>query len=167
MNSDENSRPGDGMQGPPEPEPGDPPLGDDLDTRVVPAPEDQPEIDPQGTQPMKTSRIDDFGGFSLEEKIGEGGMGIVYRAYDPDLQRLVAIKKIHPRYAGHEDYARRFLEEARAVAAVLHPNVAQIFSIHAREEGTPPFFVMEFVDGQSSEEWVRESGPWGSSEAST
>ena len=109
---------------------------------------------------MKTSRIGMFGGFSVEEKIGEGGMGVVYRGFDPDLQRPIAIKRIHPRLAASKEYAERFLAEARAVAAVIHPNVAQIFSIHAHtNDESPPYFVMEYVEGESAESRVRKRGP--------
>lgn len=108
---------------------------------------------------MQTARISTLGKFHLEEKIGEGGMGIVYRAYDPDLHRSVAIKKIHPRFAGDEEYAHRFLTEARSVAATIHPNIAQIFSIHADDKEAPPYFVMEYVNGESLDKRVTRDGP--------
>jgi serine/threonine protein kinase len=82
------------------------------------------------TRPMRTPRRTTLGPFRLEEKIGEGGMGIVYRAHDPQLDRWVAIKRIHSRYERDEAYNRLFLGEARAVASVSHPNIAQIYSIH-------------------------------------
>ncbi|MGE3165676.1 MAG: serine/threonine-protein kinase [Planctomycetota bacterium] len=111
------------------------------------------------TQGLRNARVVRLGKFQIEEKVGEGGMGIVYRAYDPDLHRDVAIKKIHPRFAGDEEYARRFLTEARSVAATVHPNIAQIFSIHADEPGCPPYFVMEYVEGESLDKLVRREGP--------
>ena len=115
--------------------------------------------DPNQTSAMKTQRQLVFGGFPIEEKIGEGGMGVVYRAFDPDLQRRVAIKRIHPRLAGDELLAEQFTKEARSIAAVSHSNIAQIFAIHARDAETPPFFVMEFVDGPSVEKIVVDGGP--------
>ena len=130
---------------------GDNDTGDDGDTAG--------DSDQGRTQPMQSTRLERLDHFSIEARIGEGGMGIVYRAYDPDLHRAVAIKKIHPRYEGDEEYASRFLTEARAVAAAVHPNIAQIFSIHARDESAPPYFVMEFVDGESMEARVNGSGP--------
>ena len=108
---------------------------------------------------MRTTRRTSLGPFQLEEKIGEGGMGVVYRARDPQLRRLVAIKRIHDRYEKDENYCRRFLGEARAVAAVSHPNIAQIYSIHGSEGGEPPFFAMEYVEGLSADARVRRDGP--------
>ena len=70
------------------------------------------------TRPMRTPRRSRLGSFRLEEKIGEGGMGVVYRAQDPQLHRWVAIKRIHSRYEADTEYCRLFLGEARAVAAV-------------------------------------------------
>ncbi|MFQ5653759.1 MAG: serine/threonine-protein kinase [Planctomycetota bacterium] len=114
---------------------------------------------------MRTVRGLRLGEFTIEEKIGEGGMGVVYRAYDPHLSRRVAIKRIHPRHLDNEEYAQRFLTEARSVAAVVHPNIAQIYSIHAREGDTPTYFVMEHVEGCSTEDRVTEEGPMPAVEA--
>ncbi|MEM7261954.1 MAG: serine/threonine-protein kinase [Planctomycetota bacterium] len=120
---------------------------------------------PSDTQPMQTERHPRLGDFSIQEKIGEGGMGVVYRAYDPDLQRTVAIKRVHPRLAGDADLAQRFVSEARAIAAVTHANIAEIHAIHARSEDTPPFFVMEFVEGETAERRVQRIGALSVSEA--
>ena len=121
-------------------------------------PEDSKPVTDE-TRPMQTPRRVKLGPFRLEERIGEGGMGIVYRAYDPQLRRAVAIKRIHERYEKDEAYNRLFLGEARAVAAVSHPNIAQIFSIHPGEDDEPSFFAMEYVEGLSVESRVRASGP--------
>ena len=145
----------------------DPPRGSSGNTDFAPSPDETGEApalaaappESQPTQPMKSGRLEMFGPFSIEEKVGEGGMGVVYRAFDPGLQRQVAIKKIQPRLAGAEEYAQRFLAEARSVAAVIHPNVAQIFSIHASDAEHPPYFVMEFVDGESAEARLERDGP--------
>ncbi len=111
------------------------------------------------TRPMRTPRRTTLGPFRLEEKIGEGGMGVVYRAHDPQLRRWVAIKRIHSRYEKDGAYNRLFLAEARAVAAVSHPNIAQIFSIHPGEGDEPSFFAMEYIEGLSTEARVRRDGP--------
>ena len=108
------------------------------------------------TQPMQTPRFDRIGQFLVEEKIGEGGMGIVYRAHDPSLQRTVAIKRVHPRLRDHGDVREKFLAEARAIAAVNHPNIGQIHAIHDEEE--LPYLVMEFLPGPSFEELLQKKG---------
>ena len=112
------------------------------------------------TRPLKTPRLDKIGSFSIEEKIGEGGMGVVYRARDPRLQRTVAIKRIHPRLQESVDIRERFLTEARAIAAVSHPNIGQIHAIHEDED--PPYLVMEFLEGPSFEIQVEKQGPMSS-----
>jgi len=103
------------------------------------------------TKPIGTPRLEKLGDFPIEEKIGEGGMGVVYRARDPRLHRVVAIKRIHPNLQGSAPAAERFIREARAIAAVSHPNIAQIFSIHDSDGEEQGFFVMEFVAGPSVE----------------
>jgi len=110
------------------------------------------------TQEMEAGPLPRLDKFVLEEKIGEGGMGVVYRAYDADLQRRVAIKKIHPKYTGDQGLSEQFVSEARSIAAVTHPNIAQIFSIHAHDEEAPAYFVMEFIDGESAETRVERGG---------
>lgn len=116
--------------------------------------------DPDETRPMAAQPTNStLGSFQIEEKIGEGGMGVVYRAYDSELHRRVAIKKILPKFIGDQDLAQRFISEARAVAAVDHPNISQIYSIHARDESTPPYFAMEFIEGVSADDLVAREGP--------
>ena len=114
------------------------------------------ELSAGDTQPMQTPRFDKIGNFLIEEKIGEGGMGIVYRAHDPTLQRTVAIKKVHPRLKDHQDIRDKFLAEARAIAAVNHPNIGQIHAIHGEED--LPYFVMEFLEGPSYEQIQARDG---------
>jgi len=104
-------------------------------------------LSPDDTQPMQSPSFEKIGQFLVEEKMGEGGMGIVYRAHDPSLQRTVAIKRVHPRLKDHEDIREKFLAEARAIAAVNHPNIGQIHAIH--DEGELPYLVMEFLPGPS------------------
>ena len=85
--------------------------------------------------------------YSIEEMLGRGGMGVVYRARDTRLNRPVALKVIPPELAGDPARRSRFLQEARAASAVNHPAIAQIYEIE--EEGDTTFIVMEYVDGST------------------
>ncbi len=67
--------------------------------------------------------------FRILAKIGEGGMGVVYRAEDEKLRRPVALKVLPPDLVGNEERRLRFLREARAAAAVTHPNIATIYEV--------------------------------------
>ncbi|MEE9231807.1 MAG: protein kinase [Acidobacteriota bacterium] len=92
--------------------------------------------------------------FRIVEKIGEGGMGVVYRAEDTDLRRPVALKVLPPELVGNEERRLRFVREARAAAAVTHPNIATIHEIgEARDDsGEGPsvvFIAMELVEGKT------------------
>ena len=88
-----------------------------------------------------------LGGNTVIAKIGEGGMGAVFRAHDEGLDRDVAIKVLPPSLARDEIYRTRFLREARALARVKHPNLVQIYNV-AAEKGLH-FFSMEYIDGES------------------
>jgi serine/threonine protein kinase/tetratricopeptide (TPR) repeat protein len=93
------------------------------------------------------------GPYEVIRKLGQGGMGIVYAARDPRLQRTVAIKKIAG--LGTDDTARkRFWREARAAASVNHPNVCQIHEVG--EEKGEPFLAMELLEGESLAERLRK-----------
>lgn len=97
-----------------------------------------------------------LGKYHIKGQIGRGGMGIVWKALDPDLQRTVAIKILSPHLAQSAVARRRFQREARAAAAINHPNVLIIHSVE--EQGDMPFLVMEFVSGNSLREYVTEKG---------
>lgn len=97
-----------------------------------------------------------LGKYHIKGQIGRGGMGIVWKALDPDLQRTVAIKILSPHLAQSAVARRRFQREARAAAAISHPNVLTIHSVE--EQGNMPFLVMEFVSGNSLREYVTEQG---------
>jgi len=88
-----------------------------------------------------------FGHYEVVSKLGQGGMGSVYRALDPSLQRYVALKVIHPgpRSAHDTEQIQRLCQEAIAQARVNHPNVVHIY--YVGREGNAPFFAMELVDG--------------------
>jgi formylglycine-generating enzyme required for sulfatase activity/serine/threonine protein kinase len=101
-------------------------------------------------------RIGRLGGYEIIEFVGRGGMGIVFRGYDPKLKRVVAIKAMTPELASSPVAVRRFLREARAAAAVGHDRVVTIFAV---EDGTAvPFLVMEFIEGQSLQKKIAREG---------
>src|ERR1039458_6624217 len=87
-----------------------------------------------------------IGHYRIVRKIGEGGMGVVYEAWDQRLERAVAIKTIRG-VDEKEEARRRLWHEARSLARVSHPNVCQLFD--ADEDGETLFLVMELLEGQS------------------
>lgn len=96
-----------------------------------------------------------LGDYQVQEVIGQGGMGIVFRALDPKLNRIVAIKVMSPLLAVNPNARKRFLREAQAAAAVSHPHIV---TIHAVDEATLPYLVMEYVVGQSLQEKLDKVG---------
>lgn len=98
-----------------------------------------------------------LGRYDVESVIGCGGMGAVLRAFDRDLHRPVAIKMILPRLAKNGTAKQRFAREARAAAAVLHPNVIGIHGID--ESKGIPWFVMPLITGPSLQSLVEQRGP--------
>lgn len=92
--------------------------------------------------------------YEVIEKVGQGGMGAVYRAHDPKLNRTVAIKVLLPQLASDSKARARFLREARTAAAIRHPSVVTVHAIN--EDHNPPFLVLEFVDGQSLAALIRD-----------
>jgi eukaryotic-like serine/threonine-protein kinase len=94
--------------------------------------------------------------FRLEEKVGSGGMSSVYRAFDPTLERLVAIKMMHRDISSDPDQLERFRREARAVAQLNHPHVVTV--IDAGEDDGAPYIVFEYVEGETLKERIRRLG---------
>lgn len=84
--------------------------------------------------------------YEILEEISRGGMGVVYKAFDPKLQREVAIKVLPPELVVDPERKRRFIQEARAAAALNHPYIATIFDI-VEAEGVS-FIVMEMIEGE-------------------
>jgi eukaryotic-like serine/threonine-protein kinase len=98
----------------------------------------------------------DLGHFTLLEKIGEGGMGRVYRARDPRLDRFVAIKLVSEALSHDRTSRARFVQEARAASALNHPNIITIHEIG--EDNGQTFIVMELVDGKPLSELIPRKG---------
>ena len=98
-----------------------------------------------------------LGSYEVEEEIGRGGMGIVYRAYQPSLQRRVAVKVLLPHLADDADFVERFLREARSAAKLHHPGLVTIFDV-GELDGTY-YFSMQWLQGKTLEAMLEESGP--------
>jgi serine/threonine protein kinase len=98
-----------------------------------------------------------LGHYVITDKIAQGGMGTVFKALEPALERYVAIKVLRPEYANNCNYVQYFQEEARAVAALRHPNIIPIFFIGV--EGKVVFFSMSYIDGETFDNWI-ETKRW-------
>ncbi len=97
-----------------------------------------------------------LGRYHIISELGRGGMGVVYKAVDPKLERFIAIKCLSEELSEDEITVTRFLREARNVAALNHPHIAQIFL--ADEDEGKPYFVMEYIDGESLAERLARDG---------
>src|SRR4051812_32307488 len=89
-----------------------------------------------------------IGNYAVKEKIGEGGMGVVYVAEHPRIGRKVAIKTLHPQFGHTSDAVRRFFNEAKAAHEIKNPHIIDILDFGELEDGTS-YFIMEWLDGQS------------------
>src|SRR3954471_19591209 len=95
--------------------------------------------------------------YELEELVGTGGMSSVFRAHDRLLDRKVALKVLHEQYTADADYIERFRHEARAVAALSHPNIVTVID-RGEHEGRQ-FIVFEYVAGENLKRLIQRRGP--------
>jgi eukaryotic-like serine/threonine-protein kinase len=96
--------------------------------------------------------------YRLERRLGVGGMATVQLAFDTRLERNVAVKLLAEHLADDSNFVSRFRREALAAARLVHPNVVQVFDFGLDDESHRNFIVMEYVDGQSCAEILRERG---------
>ena len=94
------------------------------------------------------------GRYKIDALLGKGGMSAVYKALDPNLKRVVAIKLIHPHLSSDDDFIYRFKKEAAAVAALRHSNIVQVYDFSA--EGEVYYMVLEFVPGETLQDRLKE-----------
>jgi len=95
-----------------------------------------------------------LGPYAIEAALGAGGMGEVYRARDVSLERDVAIKVLPASLSADSDRMRRFEQEARAAAALNHPNILAVYQLGAAPDGSP-YIVSELLEGQTLRERLR------------
>jgi len=98
------------------------------------------------------------GQFRILQKIGSGGMGSVYKASQPSMNRMVAVKILHPKLTNRKDLVSRFRHEASAMSHLTHPNTVKVFNYGELEDGSL-YIVMEFLAGRNLHQTVRQEGP--------
>ncbi len=106
--------------------------------------------------PGRPDSLGRIGHYEVLEILGQGGFGVVYRAFDDKLQRVVAVKVMASHLAVTSPARKRFLREARSAAAVDHPNVVRVYAV---EEHPLPFLVMEYIPGETLQERLDRTGP--------
>ena len=108
-------------------------------------------------QPGAAGELGRLGRYPVRGVIGRGGMGVVLRAYDEELNRPLAIKLLAPHLASTGAARKRFLREAQAAAAVVHPGVVPIYSVMA--EARVPYLVMPYIGGGNLQQRIDRDGP--------
>src|SRR6185503_9273326 len=96
-----------------------------------------------------------FGRYEVQEEIGDGAMGRVYRCFDPSMRRTVAVKTVKSEYLTRdtaEDYLRRFRREAQAAGRLAHPNIVAIYDVG------DDYFVMEYLEGATLQKILKARG---------
>ncbi|WP_264844660.1 Stk1 family PASTA domain-containing Ser/Thr kinase [Caldinitratiruptor microaerophilus] len=97
------------------------------------------------------------GRYRVLDKVGGGGMAVVYRAQDLFLNRPVAVKVLQPQYAADEEFVRRFRREAQAAASLSHPNVVSVYDVGHQDD--LHYIVMELVEGETLKHRIQTHGP--------
>lgn len=123
----------------------------------TPVPENELKLDFL-QPPDKANRLGKLSQFDIVRVVGRGGMGVVLHAYDPSLDRDVAIKVIDPQLANNEVARQRFCREARAAAAVTHDNLVAVHQVNEDEPSGLPYLVMQLVNGESLEQRIKRGG---------
>ena len=92
------------------------------------------------------------GRYEIQEIIGVGGMAVVYKAYDNQENRIVAIKILKEEFVSNEEFLRRFKNESKAIAMLSHPNIVRVFDVSFGDR--IQYIVMEFIDGITLKEYI-------------
>lgn len=100
------------------------------------------------------------GRYEIVEKIGSGGMAVVYRGKDRELDRYVTVKVLREEYIGDDEFIERFRSEARSAAKLSHPNIVRVYDVGA--DGDINFIVMEYIHGDTLKKAIKEKAPFDS-----
>src|SRR5438046_7413772 len=99
--------------------------------------------------------------YELRERLGRGGMGEVWKAFDTQLQRYVAIKLLHADLQSDPSFVSRFQREAQVIASLHHANIVQIYDFQISQppesESTTAYMVMDYVEGQTLAGYIRST----------
>ncbi|MCW8805154.1 MAG: PEGA domain-containing protein [Ignavibacteriaceae bacterium] len=101
--------------------------------------------------------------YKILEVLGRGGMGVVFKAIDTNLEKFVALKMIDPFLARDESFVKRFKTEAKALARLENPNIVRVYALRETEDGL--FMVMEYVEAKPLSNCIQENGPFSLNEA--
>src|SRR4051794_19585007 len=107
--------------------------------------------------PQAADELGRLGAYRVLRVLGQGGMGIVFVAEDPQLRRQVALKAMRPEAAARPDGRARFLREARAAAALQHDHIVSIYQV--AEDNGVPFLVMPLLQGENLERRLEREAP--------
>ncbi|MCL6457308.1 MAG: protein kinase, partial [Gorillibacterium sp.] len=97
------------------------------------------------------------GRYEILDRIGGGGMALVYKARDILLNRIVAVKVLRSQFVNDEEFIQRFRREAQSAAALSHPNIVSIYDVGQRED--IHYIVMEYVEGRTLNDLIKERAP--------
>ncbi|MFM8272663.1 MAG: protein kinase domain-containing protein, partial [Gemmata sp.] len=124
------------------------------DTEAAAAPGDAPV--PGFGPPAVNGEVGTLGPYRVLKQLGRGGMGAVYLALDPRLDRQLALKVMLPEFAANNEARERFLREARAAAKVSHDNAVTVFEADMRDG--VPYIAMQFLQGYPLDEYLKKKG---------
>ncbi|MBK7828709.1 MAG: protein kinase [Nannocystis sp.] len=136
-------------------------------SRRASSPDDQITVAGSDAPQLATQAGDEFAPgavisrYMVLSRLGSGAMGVVYAAYDPELDRKVALKLLHPRSGSSLDSKVRLMREAKALARLSHPNVVAVHDVGTFADRV--FLAMEFIDGKTLGAWLKEKAqprPW-------
>jgi TonB family protein len=106
---------------------------------------------------MAQKVVQKIGKYEILSELGQGGMGVVYKARDPLISRLVALKTVNPELISNPEILQRFYREAQSIGALQHPNIVMVFDL-GEFEGHP-YIAMEFVEGESLQSMITRQAP--------